>query len=69
MLRELKPIDDLTNALKAVETAIGFLSNHGGNANMLYSEYLDKNLRYDPKQYLASRFVRKFFETFSLKVI
>ena len=61
MLKELKQIDDLTNALKAVETAIGFLSNHGGNPNMFYNEYLERNLRYDPKQYLASRNVRKFF--------
>ena len=61
MLGELKQIDDLTNALKAVETAIGFLSNHGGQPNQLYSEYLDKKLRYEPKQYLASKSVRTFF--------
>ena len=58
MLRELKRIDDLTNALKAVETAVGFLSTHGGQPNQLYMEYLDKKLRYEPKQYLASKSVR-----------
>lgn len=64
MLKELKQIDELTNALKAVETAIGFLSSHGGNPNMLYMEYLDKNLRYDPKQYLTSKSVRMFLTYF-----
>ena len=58
MLGELKQIDDLTNALKAVETAIGFISTHGGKPNQMYIEYLHKTLRYEPKLYLASKSVR-----------
>ena len=57
MLDELKHIDDLSNTLKAVETAIGFLSTHGGTPNQKYDEYLDTKLRYNPKHYLASKTV------------
>ncbi|XP_066927560.1 E3 ubiquitin-protein ligase rnf213-alpha-like [Clytia hemisphaerica] len=59
MLDELKHIDDLSNTLKAVETAIGFLSAHGGTPNQKYDEYLDTKLRYNPKHYLASKTMKK----------
>ena len=58
MLDDLTRIDDVSNALKAVETAIGFLSTQdGGQPNLMYKEYLDTKLRYDPKVYLASKTV------------
>jgi len=57
MLDDLTRIDDVSNALKAVETAIGFLSTQGGQSNLMYIEYLHKKLRYDPKVYLASKTV------------
>ena len=55
MMRELRRVADVSNALRAVEISIGFLVSMKADPNMLYKKYLTEILRMDPDVFIPSR--------------
>ena len=64
MMAELKNISDVSNAIKAVEISIGFLTStiNPADKEQPYEKYLKDVLRMDDvEKYLPSRKVRNIF--------
>ena len=57
MVLELKEISDVSNALKAVEISIGFLTSSltSPDKEQPYEKYLNEVLRMDVEKFLPSR--------------
>ena len=55
MMRELRRVADVSNALRAVEISIGFLVSVKADPNMLYKKYLTEILQMDPDVFIPSR--------------
>ena len=55
MMRELRRVADVSNALRAVEISIGFLVSMKADPNMLYKKYLTEFLQMDPDVFIPSR--------------
>ena len=51
---ELPEIADVSNALRAIEIAIGLLLSTGGQPNQLYIRYLEDILHMNAEKFLAS---------------
>ena len=60
MMRELRQIADVSNALRAVEISVGFLVSMKAEPNMFYKKYLTEILQMDHNVYLPSVKVRSY---------
>ena len=58
MMRELRQIADVSNALRAVEISVGFLVSMKAEPSMFYKKYLTEILQMDHNVYLPSVKVR-----------
>ena len=66
MLVELHELSDVSNALRAVEIAMGFLISTGAEPNRFYIKYLEEVLCMEPTQYLASGKVKDNYSYLAL---
>ena len=55
MMSELDAIGDVSNALRCVEIALGFLTSTGGDPHVFYKQYISTILHMNIETFIASR--------------